>query len=286
MPVTENADDVVEALAALRQALAENPEAPCSPTVLNIEELFTAEEVFQPREMSFREGEEEDHLKVLTKAIGKREAPYYLDPITVWWGGDGWYVLDGHHRKLAYERAKVHELIPVAIFEGSLEEAMAEAASLNSKDKLPMRHREKMEKAWQLTVCTSLPKKRVVEVCAVADGSVATMRRARKILLDAGRTESDLVEMGWDDARREAEGREKSHIDPDDAMMLRARGFAKSLARAVGNRPFKDPEAFAVALGLLDERLPRQLLETSAWNEIVMEYVGEPAEDDEEDGDY
>lgn len=147
--------DTADALEAVRNALEENPKGPSRvPDVLDLKDLRVLESIFQPRDLTFRAGDHEAHVDTLAKAIGKPEKPKYLDPITVWWGGDRWYVLDGHHRRLAYERAKIKKGIPVRAFEGTLEEALAQSVSLNSKNKLAMSPQDKMNTAWRLTTCT------------------------------------------------------------------------------------------------------------------------------------
>ncbi|WP_292682509.1 hypothetical protein [Mesorhizobium sp.] len=268
-PIPEDLD-TADALVAIRTALAAHPESSeGDPEVLDLEDLRTIESVFQPRDLAYREGEDEAHLQVLTKAAGTPEKPTYLEAITVWWGGDNWYILDGHHRRIAYERAKIVKNIPVRAFTGSLDEAMAEAVSLNSKDKMPMRLPEKMNKAWQLVVCTELKKSQIVTACSVADGSVAAMRRVKRELATLGRTIAQMLEMTWEEARLESQGKTKPKVDHDTALEMRARGYATSLAKAVGDRPHKDPEGFALALLMLDSRLPRSLLETNAWAEVI-----------------
>lgn len=284
--VTSDIDDLdpAAALEVIRKAVSANHGAPLGdPSALDLEDLRTMLSVFQPRDLSFREGEDEAHLRVLTKAVGNPEKPMYLEAITVWWGGDRWYILDGHHRKLAYRRAGVSKSIPVRVFKGTLDEAMAEAVSLNSKDKMPMRLSEKMNKAWQLAVCTGLTKGQIVAACSVADGSVATMRRTKRDLVALGSTVPQMLEMTWDEARLEAQGRAKPPVDLETALERRARGYAKSLAQAVGNRPHKDPEAFALALLMLDERLPRSLMETGAWASAVVSLRNDQAELEEQE---
>lgn len=278
--------DTAEALEAIRQALAEKPEGPArDPDVLDLRELRTLESVFQPRDLRFREGDHEAHVGTLAKAIGKPEKPRYLEAITVWWGGDRWYILDGHHRRLAYERAKVAKSIPVRVFRGTLEGALAMSVSLNSKDKLAMSLQDKMNRAWMLTAYTDFSKSRIAEECGIGESSVANMRRVRHALVHLGRSASDMAGMTWADAQREAKGEEKPEIDQDAATERRAKGYAKSIARALKDRPHKDPEGFARALQMLDERLPTRLLETRAWADLVSDFH-KTLETEEEFGDY
>ena len=235
--------------------------------------------------MGYRLGEHEGHLQTLAKAVGKPSRPNYLEPITVWWGGDRWIILDGHHRREAYERAKVVQGIPVRVFLGSLEDALAEAIVLNSRDKLPMTSRDKMNAAWKLTVCTKRSKSQVASECGVAERSVATMRSAKGLLLEQGLQLDDLLGLSWLEAQRQAKGEPPTDFDHDEATERRARRYAQSLAKALGNRPHADPEGFARALQMLDERLPLKLLETTAWADLRQDYR-DALEDDEEPSDY
>lgn len=273
-----DADDIedletAEALEAVREVLSKNPECPrVDPTLLDLKVLRTLESVFQPRDLTFREGDHEAHVNTLAKAIGKPERPNYLDPITVWWGGDRWYILDGHHRRLAYERAKVKKSIPVRVFKGTVEEALALSASSNSKDKLAMSLRDKMNWAWRLTACTEFSKNRIAVECGVAERSVANMRSAKRDLGALGKSSDEMLGMTWAEAQLEARGEKKPEIDQDAATEKRAKGYAKSIARALKDRPHKDPEGFARALQMLDERLPTKLLETQAWADVLSDF--------------
>ncbi|TPN59641.1 hypothetical protein FJ981_04535 [Mesorhizobium sp. B1-1-4] len=277
--------DTAEAMEAIGKALAINPGAPQGePETLELDQLRTVESVFQPRDLTFREGEHEAHVDVLAKAIGRPEKPNYLEAITVWWGGSGWYILDGHHRRLAYKRAKVVRDIPVRVFRGDLAQALAKAVSLNSKNKMPMSLQDKTNAAWKLTARTDYSKSQVALECSVAESSVANMRRVKRQLTKQAVTADQMLGMSWAEAQRVARGEDRPEIDHDTATERRAQGYVKSLARALKDRPHKDPEGFARALLLLDARLPGRLLETEAWADVRLSYL----QDQEElsDGDY
>jgi hypothetical protein len=278
--------DTADALVAVRDVLAKHPKgSEGAPDVLDLEDLRALESVFQPRDMRFREGDQEAHIATLSKAIGKPEKPQYLDAITVWWGGDRWYILDGHHRRLAYARAEVEKGIPVRVFEGSLEEALAQSVSLNSKDKLTMSLQDKMNTAWRLTTCTDFSKSRIAVECGIAERSIANMRSVKRDLSALGKSADEMLGLTWAEAQLEARGEAKPEYDQDAATEKRARGYAKSIARVLKDRPHRDPEAFARALQMLDQRLPMRLLETGAWADVVSDYR-EALEAEEEVTDY
>lgn len=285
--------DTAEALAALGKALEVNPEPQEDPDVLSLEQLRTVESVFQPRGLSYREGEHEAHVDVLAKAIGKPDKPKYLEAITVWWGGTAWYILDGHHRRLAYERANVVSDIPVRVFKGSLDDALKESVSLNSKNKMPMSLQDKMNAAWKLTAQAgeskskvALSKSEVALACSIGESSVANMRRTKSALAALGTTTEQMLEMNWAEAQRVAKGEAKPQIDHDAETERRARGYVKSIAKALKDRPHKDPEGFAMALRMLDERLPVRLLETEAWADVRSSYLLGQEEFGDDDPDY
>ena len=87
------------------------------------------------------------HIRELARTIEDKKRP--LDPILVTAVGKKFYVVDGHHRLEAYRLAKWRKEIPVRYFEGNLKEAQEEAWRRNYKNKLPMRHADKLEAAWR-----------------------------------------------------------------------------------------------------------------------------------------
>lgn len=62
----------------------------------------------------------------------------------VWWGGDGYYLVDGHHRIEAYKAAKwpTAQHVPVAVYQGTLTQALLKAGLGNTPDKLAMDYEE------------------------------------------------------------------------------------------------------------------------------------------------
>lgn len=195
-----------EALRLIRQALETNGSTPPTPLPAHLDlkgpvgpsRVTSMTSVFQPRELDGRKLEGERHIETLMAAIGSPSNPTYLDPLVVWWGGDRWFVIDGHHRRHAYLRAGLHKRIPVEVFEGSLEEALAFAVEANSKDRLPMTLAEKLDRAWFLTVTTDLSRDRIRRSCSVADGTVKNMRKVRDALMGkTGATQEYLMSLSW-----------------------------------------------------------------------------------------
>lgn len=61
---------------------------------------------------------------------------------------------------------------------------------------------------------------------------------------------------------------------PEDAFERKAMGYARSIAKALGSRLYKDTDVIARALMLLDSRLPRMLMEAECWFDDLCEHVG------------
>lgn len=263
--------DLAEGLERLRASLAEHGGTPPHPlpTHLKRNQIASMVAVFQPRTLEGRLAEDEVHLKELSAAIGDPANPKQLDPVTVWWGGDRWYVIDGHHRLIAYQRVGVSSGIPVVVFEGSLEDAMLRSAALNSKNQLPMRQDDKLNYAWRLVLTTDLSKQKIVEACAVSNGTVGNMRKAKETLLNERQlTLEELYDKTWKQAQMDAKGITLEPLeDPLDAARKRGERYARSLCKAIGDRSHRDPEGFAWALVILDDRLPGSLMQTEAWSE-------------------
>lgn len=276
-----------EAREAIRRNLenfGSQPPAPL-PEWLSLDQIAKAVSVFQPRTLEGRMREDMAHLKTLAGAVGSPEKPKFLDPIAVWWGGDRWFVIDGHHRIEAYQQIGIRAAVPVTIFAGTLDEAMAHSAASNSKDKLPMSMDDKMNAAWRFVVLTDWSKTRIMEATGVSKGTIDNMRKAKAKLLEArgdddsegelAVTPEELSEKTWKAAKFEASGRELDpNYDPDDATRKRAGEIAQRLTRAIQNKMFQDTEAFALALLMIDGRLPGMIMETQAWDEVLRETVG------------
>lgn len=277
---------LTEAREAIRKNLEEygcQPPPPL-PDRLRLDEIAQAESVFQPRTLEGRMREDAAHLKTLVGAVGSPENPKFLDPVTVWWGGDRWFVIDGHHRIEAYQRVGIRAAVPVTIFVGNLDHAMAHSAASNSKDKLPMSLNDKMNAAWRLVVLTRLKKAEIMAATGASKGTVDNMRKTKAKLLahaddedpegELALTPAGLGEMPWKAAMFEASGRERdTNYDPDEAMRNRAIDIAERLTRAIKDKMFQDTEAFAHALLMIDSRLPGMMMETQAWGEVFRETV-------------
>ena len=231
------------------------PETP--PQYLSPQEIRLCTPVFQHRQPL--DHVSQTHIRELAKAPQRGKD---LDPITVWWDGKWWACIDGHHRIAAYKLAgKGHHAVPVEVFSGPLEAAVARAAEGNTRDKLAMSSREKTETAWRLTLAeTSFSKAKVAELTGASTRTVATMREVRAKLTQQ-HPERDLSELNWHGARLLAKGEEAEVINWDDRIEQEAREFANLLAKHLGKRGHQRRDAFARALEIYDDGLPDFLRE-------------------------
>lgn len=226
--------------------------------------------VFQYRDP--RGNASKGHVAALVTAIS-RSASRSLDPLTIWWDGRGWTCIDGHHRHGAYKASSVgnDHRVPVEVFQGSLSEAQARAASANSKNKLTMTSSEKSSSAWRLVVTTDRSKAQIAFDSGVSQSTVAAMRRVDALLLarHAAR-EFDAVgvdhqNLRWADAKRLADGRAADGFDWAAAEEKQAQKMAIDLRRAIGDQGGKRPQILARALEIYDERTKAALME--CWAE-------------------
>jgi hypothetical protein len=187
----------------LEELVAEglNPKIPevANPKVMFLQDIKTARAVFQPRSLDYEqlsddsdlEEEEADvqdqttsgkHIRNLARAIAIN-ADHRLAPIKIWWSGNRWLVVDGHHSLDAYRLNGRHhkhyktKRVPVSVFNGTLKEAIIKSTSSNSRDKLVMSGDDKSERAWVMVVTGGFSKPDIVRACGVSGTTVANMLR-------------------------------------------------------------------------------------------------------------
>ena len=259
----ETSSVTLEALRATGKTEARREDRP---TVLPLADLQVANQVFQWRLFDSELGAEESHIKELVRVLEASERP--LDPILVTAIGTRFYVVDGHHRLLAYRTAEWKPPVPVEYYEGPVEKARAEALRLNIKNKLPMTRQDKFEAAWRLVKEGNrlYSKKQVVEMTTVSERTVATMRRIFKDYPQSKDT-------SWREAQRHQWEQQQGGHDYDDWAHQMAIKMAKQIAHNVGPNLVQRPEITALALEMLHPDLPRKLIEN--WYTTAREVIEE-----------
>ena len=160
-----------------------------------------------------------------TKPLQVQKAGNTLDAISVISFGHEWFLVDGHHRLMAYRKVAWAELIPVEVIATSLSGlervafAERESTSRNSKNRLNMSEPEKADAAWRAVVVRDdLSKRDTAKLYSVSPSTVANMRKVKLALLEGQLEQSDLEDMGWRRAAWEA-SRRTTNTDIDGSMI-------------------------------------------------------------------
>lgn len=192
--------------AQARRTLGSKPPA-TTPKQLKLSAIECVTELFQFRVPS--QFESKAHVKALTKTVKDGKT---LEALTVWWSGDGWYLVDGHHRWKAYQAAKwsSDRAVPVTVHKEGLMRALMTSVNHNTKDKLTMSKQEKTQAAWEFITVAKIEDASAAQISSsfgVSDRMVKFMRSVKRTLaaLDA---KEDLSALSWQKARAKAAGEE------------------------------------------------------------------------------
>lgn len=238
-----------------------------------------------------RRGTSEPHIAELKQAV-KNGAT--LDPVLVIFVGAYPVIVDGHHRMAAYEAAEWTGLVPVEVFEGSLEDAVAEAVRRNSKAKLPMTKTERMDAAWALACLDPNPEgaktdkvRDIRSTSGVSERQVWSMFRAIRVL---GECEA-MACLGWADAVRILQSNEVGETDQlgweEDQLEVQAQAWADRLLATFGSKLPASPEtasrAFEIHFGRKTRGLVACLAERLSEDELAQVLAEVSGEDDHDD---
>ena len=241
-------------ISELRKIEAAEPKNTEKPRALPLRDLFVDPETFQWRVSKYNMIESAEHIRALVRVLKNTRQPF--EPLLVFPIGKRFVVIDGHHRLTAYRKARWKQPIPVNVFEGTLDEARFAALEGNVRDKLRMSGPEKREAAWKLVKENILSKAQIVKLGVAADGTIATMRKVRKKLMDDG---IDPIPLSWVAARWN--GIEFDEIDPEDWKAKKAKKIVDALFKAkIGQGLCKDAEVTAIVLQMLNPGLPGALV--------------------------
>lgn len=173
--------DLKPALEALEAMKAADTNDPDEPERLQMKDIDLVPHVFQVRGLDF----DEHHVSGLLSAL---KQGLDLDPIVVWRCGKHALLVDGHHRKAAYERFQLHLKkrvdIPVRWFQGTAREAFEAAAEANVKLKLPMTPVQRNNLAWRLVLAGMFSRPETAKLAGVSERHVGNMRKVKAQLGD------------------------------------------------------------------------------------------------------
>ena len=190
-------------------------------------------------------------MRQSTKAATKNP----LEPLTVFWVGNAWVLIDGHHRYEAYRKIGYIEPVPVTVFSGTLDQAIGQALKGKSKDKLAMSKSEKKNAAWRLVISTGLSLNRLVEASTISKPTIVQMRKAMAHLQKAD-PKIELDELTWRNALRKYQGKEEEEFQPDhEWRSKRVAKVAQTLSETFGGEFKRKPELFWDAVRKYDSNL-------------------------------
>lgn len=160
----------------------------------------------------------------------------------------------------------------------TVEQAVLEAGRANSRAKLSMSTRERMNFAWRLVRMGTYSKTEITEAASVSDGQVAAMRRVLKALGDEVHDFDS-----WMKAKRQAEGKGNLEFSEEDIATWKeaaAQSMADRLTKALSTRMSDRPEIAARALSIhFGRRLPELYRELGS-------YVSDVDLEDDEESDF
>lgn len=269
-----------DSLRELQEELRTGKPQPDKPTSLPLKAIRYAATVFQPRLFDGNKADSVSHVMTLKDAI---RAKQQLPPVTVWWSGKSWRVLDGHHRMMAYQQLAsdkkkpliIHS-VPVVVFEGTLNEAIAHATECNSRDKLPMSRDDKLDRAWKLVALQdpSLSREAIAHTAGVSDRTVGNMRAELARFL-ADYPDDNPLDYSWEQMKS---GKLKPQKDESWAEQ-EAQRWAKRLLREFGPKMGRHPDILARAIEVASDKLPMRIVR-ECWIDEAREVVQGVAEDE------
>ena len=277
--------DASSALRGLTERLSEGkPEPSQHPTKLPLDSIGVIPELFQPRDMRHDKLQSTYHIESLVRAI-YANSTHLLNPLSVWWAGESWVVIDGHHRldaykayqeylttnktpkghpkHMAHNSERLTEMqVPVRVLSGTVLEATLHSTAANSQDKLPMSKDSKLTRAWQLVTVDweDLTLKSISKSCAIHDRSVSNMRAVwRKAQATCDEEQlADLKSLSWRQAQHWDKDAEES-LWGGKEVEAETNRLRDSLVKTFGKTLLHKAAMFAEALKRYSPALAREL---------------------------
>ena len=186
------------------------------------------------------------HVESLDRALAQDGD---LQPLLVLRRGGQVFLIDGRHRKRAYEQAGRGNSIPVVEFLGTPQEALLEGQRVNKLHTLAMTKDERMDCAWKLVkldasgACRYTLKQ--IAAAGISERQVTFIRRVLREL------ENGFEHARWKTAQRahsKAPGREYTEDEIEEMMEAEATALADRMVRVFGTRYADKPEILARAI--------------------------------------
>lgn len=215
---------MLETKAELERAIAEakeaGREAPDAPRRLHFDAIRQCPKLFQHRSPPPHASRQ--HIAELSRTPKSGKA---LTPVVIFWAGDRWVLIDGHHRMEAYRVAGWRKEIPVSVFVGTLDDAIGRAPATNHHAHLPMTNGERQNSAWSMLFSTKLTQEKISLSSGASLRNVKAMSKARKTLEKMGKPAGELASMSWHEARAAAKGETLGQVDWDAKDEKEAKDF-------------------------------------------------------------
>lgn len=254
------AGDAITAKTALMERIANGGLAPSpAPKRLPVDAIQRIPELFQPRGSD--EWRSTAHINGLSSSSASaRQAneTAKMEAILVFWGGDAWVCLDGHHRLEAIsKKRKAGATIGVEVFSGSVQEAMMEATRRNSRNKLAMNEKDKTERAWQLFMSGAGTHNAIAEACGIAPKTIQRMAQAVKKFCTTDAALEQIRGLRWWQVREITNPNTAGQRTFEEMKDGRIQRRAEVLGKAIGDEA---PHIVAEALMLRDPTFAKAVM--------------------------
>lgn len=240
-----------------------SPETQQRKLTAKVQNLYTAPRAFQPR-MDLDGYEIKKHIQALADSILRGNT---MTPLLVYAIGGKRLVIDGHCRLEAYKAAarknpnKNKYAIPIRFFGGDFNQALKEAAKLNSADKQKLTREEKSEMAWRLVkhgfVEGDCYTSRELEVVTdVSKSQIHVMQQKLKELLQIYQSKTPEeqeeldhpLDLTWSDILRERWKKSQEEWQMEEKREQIIEGMKDRLLKTFGNKPVTLPDLFMEAV--------------------------------------
>lgn len=246
-----------ELIDSLQRRSTQNPRTKeLSPKVLKLGSITIIEDLFQLRTMLPFQSQSQVRTLMKTPKEGRP-----LAPLLVWWAGDKWLLLDGHHRVKAYKAALWGDEVevPVECFVGLLGDAMLQAAATNCRPVLQMDRKERMTAAWRLTMRLKKSKAELASAAAVSTSTISNMRGVLR-RLQARDLDEFPIPTEWGVAFMQDRGMPMEDINWEEKEEGIVNEMAAALSKTFGKVPNHKKPLLARALDRFDSQITDEVI--------------------------